>query len=77
MLVLCEGMTAPAAEPAMLVERPQHALLLRDSGGGTRIWVDALTPQRLTYRACDTANEKYKTCSEAWSAACRCSASRP
>jgi hypothetical protein len=47
-----------AAEPAPLVDRPQHALLLRDSGGGTRIWIDSLTPQRLTYRACDTAPEK-------------------
>jgi hypothetical protein len=46
------------AQPAPLVDRPQHALLLRDSGGGTRIWIDALTPQRLTYRACNTATEK-------------------
>jgi hypothetical protein len=49
---------AAAAEPAPLVDRPQHALLLRDSGGGTRIWIDALTPERLTYRTCDTAPDK-------------------
>lgn len=57
--ILVALMTAGvAAEPVPLVDRPQHALLLRDSGGGTRIWIDALTPQRLTYRACDTAPEK-------------------
>jgi len=57
--ILVALMTAgAAAEPVPLVDRPQHALLLRDSGGGTRIWIDSLTPQRLTYRACDTAPEK-------------------
>lgn len=57
LLALAVAVTA-AAEPAALVDRPQHALLLRDSGSGTRIWIDALTPQRLTYRACDTSPDK-------------------
>jgi len=55
-VVFCSA--AAAAEPAPLVDRPQHALLLRDSGGGTRIWIDSLTPRRLTYRTSDTASEK-------------------
>ncbi|NDC53885.1 MAG: hypothetical protein EBZ74_06230, partial [Planctomycetia bacterium] len=57
-MIAAASLLVGVARGEPLVDRPQHALLLRDSGGGTRIWIDSLTPQRLTYRTDDTAPEK-------------------